>query len=211
AAPLRTPVQTVTPQVTTPQTATSVQPPQAAAPVEQALPSFPQSSAAGVPVAPASAQAIAPQVIKALSVGATTQATILPPAAHTAMQPATMQARTPSGPSGATTSPDSSYIGQLRSWLGRHKQYPPKARQQGLQGTVRLYFVVDRQGRVLESRILQGSGHPALDQAALRMLKQAAPLPAMPDSLLRNRLELILPVQFHLTKPPAASAQNKPQ
>lgn len=90
------------------------------------------------------------------------------------------------------------YIANIRGMLGQHKYYPPAARRRGVQGTVRLYMVIDRSGRVVSVSVARSSGSTVLDQAAITMIKRAAPLPAMPDGLLRTRLEIILPVRFTL-------------
>ncbi|MCC5853823.1 MAG: energy transducer TonB [Alkalimonas sp.] len=90
------------------------------------------------------------------------------------------------------------YAATLLAWLERHKEYPRAARSRRQQGTVLLYFVLDRQGHVSQSRIEQSSGHPLLDAEALTMLQRAQPLPAMPDSMPQSRLELVVPVQFFL-------------
>jgi protein TonB len=90
------------------------------------------------------------------------------------------------------------YIVRLRAWLSRHKQYPAAARQGEIEGTVRLYIVVDQDGRIVSRRITQSSGSALLDRAAEQMLTRAEPLPRMPASMRRNRLELVVPVVFSL-------------
>lgn len=97
---------------------------------------------------------------------------------------------------GATTD----YAATVLAWLERHKEYPRRARLRRQQGTVMLHFVVDRQGRVLAHRIHQGSGHQALDEEVLGLIKRAQPLPAMPDSIETQTLELVVPVQFFIRR-----------
>jgi len=46
-------------------------------------------------------------------------------------------------------------------------QYPPLLRDAGIGGTVRVYFLIDDTGAVIETRLDASSGHEALDQAAL--------------------------------------------
>ncbi|MEQ9397883.1 MAG: TonB family protein [Longimicrobiales bacterium] len=48
-------------------------------------------------------------------------------------------------------------------------EYPPLLRNAGIGGTVRVYFFIDAEGVVQRSLIDNGSGHEALDQAALRV------------------------------------------
>lgn len=106
--------------------------------------------------------------------------------------------RPANGAYGNSTQATDDYIVRLRAWLARHKQYPRSARQAGQQGTVKLYLAINRQGQVLEHRIVKSSGTPALDEAANRMLARALPLPAMPAASRQNRLELVIPIVFTL-------------
>ncbi|MCY4389632.1 MAG: TonB family protein [Desulfurellaceae bacterium] len=93
----------------------------------------------------------------------------------------------------------SDYPNQLLARLSQYKSYPPALRKKRQQGTVVLAFSVDRSGAVLASDVQKSSGYPLLDQAALDLLVKASPLPAMPDSMARERLYLVLPVEFSLT------------
>ncbi|NGP52424.1 energy transducer TonB, partial [Thioalkalivibrio sp. XN8] len=90
------------------------------------------------------------------------------------------------------------YAATVLAWLERHKHYPRRARLRRQEGTVLLYFVVDRAGTVLEYRLEQSSSYPVLDQEVLAMIERAQPLPPMPDELGQERLELIVPVEFFL-------------
>jgi TonB family protein len=51
--------------------------------------------------------------------------------------------------------------------------YPPLARRQLLQGTVRLAFVVDTDGSIIQVTVLESSGYELLDAAALKMWSEA--------------------------------------
>lgn len=90
------------------------------------------------------------------------------------------------------------YMAQLQAWLERHKEYPRRAKLRRQEGTVLLYFVMNREGRVLEYRIRQRSGHASLDRAVEEMIERAQPLPKMPQEMRQARLELVVPVQFFL-------------
>ena len=61
-----------------------------------------------------------------------------------------------------------------------------------------LEFAIDRSGAVTRHRIVASAGHAALDGAVERMLRRAAPLPAMPPELPGPGLELRIPVVFDL-------------
>lgn len=90
------------------------------------------------------------------------------------------------------------YAATLLAWLERHKEYPRRARLRRQQGTVLLYFMVNRQGQVLDYRIKQSSGYSVLDDEVQRMIVRAQPLPPMPESMQQEQLELVVPVQFFL-------------
>ncbi|HSH75681.1 MAG TPA: TonB family protein [Longimicrobiales bacterium] len=49
------------------------------------------------------------------------------------------------------------------------REYPALLRDAGIGGTVRVYFFIDENGQVQDTRIDQSSGHDALDQAALNV------------------------------------------
>jgi len=90
------------------------------------------------------------------------------------------------------------YAATVLAWLERHKEYPRRARLRRQEGTAMLYFVVDRSGAVLEYRLQSSSSHRALDEEVLAMIERAQPLPPMPEDMERERLELIVPVEFFL-------------
>jgi protein TonB len=47
--------------------------------------------------------------------------------------------------------------------------YPPLLREAGVGGTVGVYFFIDEEGAVRNTILRESSGHPALDEAALRV------------------------------------------
>jgi protein TonB len=89
-------------------------------------------------------------------------------------------------------------MAQLQVWLHEHKEYPRGARNRRQEGTVLLAFVMDREGRVLEHRIRQGSGHRLLDEEVVALIRRANPLPPPPPEIPGNRISFVVPVQFFL-------------
>lgn len=90
------------------------------------------------------------------------------------------------------------YMAVLQAWLERHKEYPRGARLRRIEGTTLLYFVMDRTGKVIDYRIQKSSGHSMLDKEVEAMIERAQPLPEIPPDMHRQRLELVVPVQFLL-------------
>jgi protein TonB len=90
------------------------------------------------------------------------------------------------------------YMSVLQAWLEKHKEYPRSARLRRIEGAVLLYFAIDRDGRLLAYRIERSSGHPMLDKETIAMITRAQPLPPIPNDMSRDRLEVVVPVQFSL-------------
>ena len=90
------------------------------------------------------------------------------------------------------------YLAMLQAWLERHKEYPRRAQRRRQEGTATLFFVMSRDGEVLDYRIEESSGHAALDREVEEMIRRAQPLPAMPADMRQARLEIRIPVRFHL-------------
>ncbi len=91
-----------------------------------------------------------------------------------------------------------SYYGQLAAALNRHKRYPYAARKARQEGVVKVRFVIDAQGQVLERDIEASSGYRALDKEVIAMVERASPLPAIPAELGRTQLAIVLPIEFSL-------------
>ncbi len=70
--------------------------------------------------------------------------------------------------------------------------YPPEAVARGLEGEVRLLLTLDGNGTIRDAQVAAGSGHPILDEAAV---KAAFAMGRLPDAGAR---EMILPVVFRL-------------
>ena len=66
---------------------------------------------------------------------------------------------------------------------------PAAARDRGIVGTARIKLTIARNGRLIEARLLQSSGSPALDAASLAAARTAR-LPAGPGRAARRALPL---------------------
>jgi protein TonB len=99
---------------------------------------------------------------------------------------------------GGKTGDNKSYFAELMAWLNKHKSYPRDAKKEKQQGVVELQFTLQRDGSVTASSIKKSSGHALLDNAALAMLAAAAPLPALPESMDRQQITLVIPIEFSL-------------
>jgi TonB family protein len=118
-------------------------------------------------------------------------------------QPSQTQPQLQQAPTTATvpTSPKSAPL--IADWqqalvtrLARFQRYPAHAK--GATGVVNLSFSIDRQGHVLNGRVIKSSGSAVLDTEALSLLTRAAPLPPPPAAAPDSDLTFVLPIRFAL-------------
>jgi len=105
----------------------------------------------------------------------------------------TLAARTKGGAVNPVTA---SWQTDLVKHLQRYKRYPGQAQARGEEGIVMLAFSVDRNGHVLARRVIQSSGHSALDDEVMAMIERAQPLPSFPPSMTEAKLDLVVPIRF---------------
>jgi protein TonB len=75
--------------------------------------------------------------------------------------------------------------------------YPPASRRLGQKGTTRVLVLVDVDGKVVQSKIAQSSGHPWLDDAALAAMSACGFVPGTVDGK-PERAWHIVPYTFSL-------------
>lgn len=97
---------------------------------------------------------------------------------------------------------------KFREWIQTRLRYPEEARKQGIQGRVVLTFVVERDGSVTETSVLQ-SPHQLLTTETLRIVRSSSGLwsPAEQKGE-KVRLKYTLPVDFRMAgREPDASVE----
>lgn len=93
-----------------------------------------------------------------------------------------------------------SYAARVRAWLESNKTYPKAARMRKQEGVVRVAFVIDREGHVLDCRLVAPTGHALLDQEALAMVRRSDPFPTPPHTIKGERIAMDAPVEFSLNR-----------
>ena len=83
----------------------------------------------------------------------------------------------------------------LQSWLRKVQRigqlnYPKEAVEQKLYGQLSIYVSIAPDGSLVETRVLESSGFEVLDEAAVRIVKLAAPFAPFPQSM-RNTTDLL--------------------
>jgi len=84
----------------------------------------------------------------------------------------------------------------LAAHINNFKHYPQEARARAEEGVAKVAFTIDRDGRLLSSRIVQSSGSPTLDRETLDMLARAQPMPRPPEKVTEAQLSFTVPVRF---------------
>jgi protein TonB len=94
----------------------------------------------------------------------------------------------------------------LHDWSSRieevgNRNYPQEALNRRITGNLRLMVALNPDGTIYKVEILQGSGHRILDDAALQILRLAAPFEAFPPELrkLYDRLEIYRTWNFEIS------------
>ena len=92
---------------------------------------------------------------------------------------------------------------QLSSWhrkiaiqLERHKNYPAAAQAHHETGVATVAFTIDREGKVVATRVINSSGFASLDQATIATVHRAAPFPPPPANLPGPTFDFTVPILF---------------
>ncbi|MFO7527982.1 MAG: energy transducer TonB [Marinobacter sp.] len=110
---------------------------------------------------------------------------------HSERQPMALQ-------NAGSSSDVDNYLSKLSRHLARFYDYPRRARRLGQEGTPVIVFQFRRDGTLIRHNLRDSSGHELLDEAAMNMLAQAAPLPEVPDRMEGQSFSYALPVRFRL-------------
>lgn len=99
-----------------------------------------------------------------------------------------------------TTTETAYYFESWRRKVQRVGQlnYPGAARTARLYGSLRLLVAIAADGALVDARVLDSSGHRVLDEAAVRIVRLAAPFAPFPPGMRRNTdvLEIVRTWQF---------------
>ena len=107
--------------------------------------------------------------------------------------PVTAATGSPSGTMEAGSSPAGDF-GWIRDAIQGAIAYPATARRMGWEGNVVVAFQLLSDGSVRDVRVVQGSGHAALDRGAIEAVRNASPFPRSPVEAV-----VITPVVYRLT------------
>jgi periplasmic protein TonB len=98
----------------------------------------------------------------------------------------------------ASAGEDRGYMRALMERLRRYQTYPRAARSRRIEGQVVVQLTVTPEGQLATVGIARTSGSDLLDDAALEMVRRAAPLPPLPASSAGRPVTLAVPIVFSL-------------
>ena len=78
--------------------------------------------------------------------------------------------------------------------IKRYENYPPMAMRNKWEGTTVVQLRFSPEGKVMEISVVEKSGHKILDEAAVKMIDSASPLPPPPEGVRTVRV----PIKFRL-------------
>lgn len=98
----------------------------------------------------------------------------------------------------ARAADEADYLYHWIEWVERigNEHYPEEARHRQLFGDLRLAVAIGRDGGVEQVEILESSGQRVLDQAAVRIVRLAAPFAPIPATINADRIEVIRTWRF---------------
>ncbi|SFR63060.1 protein TonB [Marinobacter daqiaonensis] len=95
----------------------------------------------------------------------------------------------------AVSTLQSSNAWYVQNWITKvtrvgNMNYPQEARSRGIYGDLRLLVSLRKDGTIKELSILESSGHSVLDDAAIRIIRMAAPFAPFPEEMREQTDEL---------------------
>ena len=87
----------------------------------------------------------------------------------------------------------------LIQWLGTHVQYPNEAKEKGLEGTIFVTFVIEKDGSISEVKVLNSKPETAiLELEAVRVVRTMPKWKAGKSQGKKVRVQFNLPIVFRL-------------
>lgn len=90
------------------------------------------------------------------------------------------------------------YVSDAIKKIRGKTKYPQRAQDRAQAGSVRVSVVIDGQGNILSSSILESSKFDLLNKEALDAVKRSAPFPALPAEIGGGRFEFTVPIRWTL-------------
>ena len=123
---------------------------------------------------------------------------------HVLIQEAAVQRPSAPSPAAVTRTPQaadamSRYLSAVQAQIRAHKRYPRLSRRRYEEGAVTVQFQLQENGAIQSGpRVSKSSGHPMLDDEALRSVRVSAPYPRFPQAVQKAFVNLEIVIVFQL-------------
>lgn len=97
-----------------------------------------------------------------------------------------------------TAAQEATWQSRVLAHLNRQKTYPRAAQRNRATGAVVMRFTLNAEGSLVSSSVVQSSGEPILDQAAISLVHSASPFPAPPSGISASKLTLRVPIEYQM-------------
>jgi len=105
-------------------------------------------------------------------------------------------------PKAADESRDRTLIEQYQQIISarikQYEEYPPVAKRRHWEGTTVVQLRLGPDGKVTDISVVEKSGYEVLDEAAVKMIRKASPLPLPPEGLRGRDHTVLVPIKFRL-------------
>lgn len=95
---------------------------------------------------------------------------------------------------------EATYLAKLTSLIEKNKNYPKNAKRLNQTGKVHVTFMITKDGKIKNCKILKGSEFESLDQAALEILLNIANFEPIPNELNKESWEITVPIIYQIAR-----------
>lgn len=102
----------------------------------------------------------------------------------------------------ASSSSLAHYLKHIAAMIEKNKKYPSRAQKEGIEGKVRISFIITRKGEVKNFRLVAPSEYPELNEAVKALIDELSPFPPLPEDTNKEKITLTMEVTYELKKAP---------
>jgi protein TonB len=84
------------------------------------------------------------------------------------------------------------YLNKILATILSHNYYPPTAEMFNLSGVAIFRLIIDRQGRLVDMKLLQSTNYQILDNAAATAIQRSAPFAPPPLSVIGGENHIVV-------------------
>lgn len=92
-----------------------------------------------------------------------------------------------------------SYVRSIQLRISKAISYPPEAVEKKWEGSVKLRLRILKDGTLVDSDVMESSGHDAIDKDALNTAKTVAPYSAFPQNMQQGDIVVTIPIVYNQT------------